>query len=145
MPGQYLSTRDKEKIVEAREKGIQRKDVAALFKCSEKTVSVIVGTFKTTGSVHRASKSGRPPITTPREDKGLVKAHKNNKDLNASDGVVMMKSQFGKDISRMTVSRRLIRGGLVTRRAAKKPLMNAKHRKIRLEFAKKYDKMIEQM
>ena len=73
--------------------------MAALFRCSEKTVSVIVGAFKTAGSVHRASKSGRPPITTPREDKALVKAHKNNKDLNASDGVVTAKSQFDEDKS----------------------------------------------
>lgn len=49
-----------------------------------------------------------------------------------------MKQQFNKDISRMTVSRRLIRAGLMAKHAAKKPLMVAKHRKLRLEFAKKY-------
>src|SRR5690349_17772241 len=133
-----LSTPDKEKIVEARKQGIPRKQVAELFKCDVGTVSRIAAKSRTTGNLHRTPGSGRPPATTRREDKALILAHNKDPNLNASDGVCLIKQQFGKDINRVTVSRRLNQAGLITRRAAKKPLMVAKHRKIRLEFAEKY-------
>ena len=139
MPGAYLTTPDKEKIVEARKRGDKVKDVASVFKCSPETVKKLCKEEKTTGICHWSFKTGRSPVTTPREDKVLILAHKKDPNLNASDGVRLIKHQFNKDINRKTVSRRLIHAGLMTRRPAKKPLMVAKHRKIRLDFAEKYE------
>lgn len=135
---QYLPTPEKEMIVRAVENGQRPRAVAELFGCDKRTVTRFVAKAKAGKTLHRASKSGRRPITTQKEDRMLARAHMQNPNLTSTDGVSMIKRLSNKDISRWTVNRRLIRAGLFARRPAKKPLMVARHRKLRLEFAKKY-------
>jgi transposase len=138
MPGNYLSTPDKEKIVKARKEGISRAAVASLFGCSRRTVSRIVSEVKTSGNVHRSEKKGRPRITTKKEDRMLVRAFKKNPNMASTEGTQLVKRDMNKDISRWTASRRLIQAGLFSRRPARKPWMTASHRKQRLQFARTY-------
>ena len=138
MPGHYLSTPDKEKIVEARQKGIPVKNLTQIFGCSERTVCGILAKKKTTGNVHRVAKSGRRLSTTLREDRKLVLEYKKNPNLTSTDGVEIINQLSNKDISRWTVNRRLTRAKLFARRPALKPLMVARHRQQRLDFARKH-------
>lgn len=144
MPNTYLTTPVKEKIVKAREKGISRAVVSDLFKCDPSTVSRIVSNAKTTGRIHRRKKKGRPRRTTAREDRMLVMASKKDPNMTSNEGARVIKHVSNKNISRWTVSRRLIQAGLYSRRAVRKPLMTAGHRKKRLLFARTYQSWTKQ-
>ena len=133
-----LTTPDKKKVAEARATGMPEKDVANLFKCSVRTVRRIFAQQKAGKDLHRGLKSGRPPITTPREDRAVVNFVKIDPKRNATDGSDKMKEDFNKVVSPETIRRRLNCTGLYARRAVLKPLMTPKHRKQRLEFARTY-------
>lgn len=138
-PTRYLSTPDKEKIVEARKNGNSVEDVRKLFKCSPATVKRLFAKGKTDKTLHRAPKSGRQPITTPMEDRAIIRDYRIDPNLTSSHGIQKLKHISGKDISRWSINRRLIRAGLYARRPAKRPYMTAKHRKKRYAFAKNYE------
>src|SRR5690348_9314803 len=58
--------------------------------------------------------------------------------MTSTEGTRLVKRFTNKDISRWTVSRRLIQAGLFNRRPVRKPLMTSSHRKQRLQFARTY-------
>jgi hypothetical protein len=58
--------------------------------------------------------------------------------LTASDGLAYLKSEFGVEVTPQTIRNRLKSLGLFARRAARKPLMLLRHRKLRLTFARHY-------
>ena len=130
--------------MKARKKGISRAVVSDLFKCDPSTVSRIVSKAKTTGLMHRREKKGRPRRTTAKEDRILVMASKKDPNMTSTEGARLIKDVANKDISRWTVSRRLTQAGLYSRRAVRKPLMTAGHRKQRLLFARTYQSWTKQ-
>ena len=133
-----LDTPKKLQIAKARENGMREKDVANLFNCSIWTVRRIFSQSKVGKNLHRSLKSGRRPITTTKEDRAVIQMVKNDPNKTSTDGRQMMKDQFNKVVSSETIRRRLNQAGLYARRAARQPLMNSKHRKQRLDFARTY-------
>ena len=95
----YLSTPDKQKIVQAKKYGYSSPSIAMLFKCNKRTVNRLAAKSEEGQSLHRASKIGRPPITTKTEDRALIIDHKIDPNLTSSHGIMKLKAMSNKNIA----------------------------------------------
>lgn len=115
--------------------GLNSTEISAKLGIARRTVCDIVNRFKQTGSVDVRRRSGRPRITTRRDDLLIRRAAVKNPTLSSC----LIKLETGLHASTRTVRRRLVdEFGLRARRPAKKPLINAKQRQKRLQFCNKY-------
>lgn len=131
-----LSIRLQELIVHQVRKGKSYQEVAELFKISKSGVSHVMTRFHQRGGVEVRKQSGRPRKTTFRQDQALINISKNNPRMDASSLNAQMKQFYSVNCSNSTIKRRLRQNGLFGRRPCQKPLVSAKNRKARLEFAK---------
>ena len=81
----YLSSPVKQAMVNAYDGERTLEDIGKIFGVKKQTVHRVIKHYRITGSVHRSKKSGRPKVTTNREDKILVRLSKANPRLNAVD------------------------------------------------------------
>ena len=134
----YLSEKVKELIV----RDVQAKKpyslIAAQFGVSKSTVAYIFRKFSVSGNVMVAQKSGRPKVTTPNDDKTIVKLSKQDPRKDVEQLTAEINERFGVICSNSTTRRRLKDANLLGRRPSKKPFVSTKNRKARLGFAKKH-------
>jgi transposase len=133
-----LTPEIKAAIVKAVQQNKRYADISAQFGVAKSTISYTMKLFKATGNVDRRPKSGRPRLTTDKDDKVLIRLSKKNPRASATDLNAEIRTNYGVQVSVDTVRRRQRDGGLHGRRPAKKPLMREKNRKARLAFAKKF-------
>ena len=79
----------------------------------------------------------RPSSTTPRQDRVLTRMSLQDKYLTAPQLRLAWKKTCDISVSTSTVKSRLASAGLNGRIARRKPLLTARHRQLRLQFAKK--------
>jgi transposase len=90
--------------------------------------------IKEEGTCLPASKSGRPRVTTVTQDRYLLYIYKKNKGLSIGE----ISQQWGVNVCRKTIKRRLQEKGLICRKKISKPFLTSSQKKKRLEFCKKY-------
>ena len=95
------------------------------------TVSKVLKRYRETGQCLRRRRSGRPRISTPREDRILTRMCRNNRFLSAT----MLRSIWMRTIRRgcsiRTVRGRLLRAGFRARRPCRRPALTRRHRQLR--------------
>ncbi|GFV58465.1 HTH_Tnp_Tc3_2 domain-containing protein [Trichonephila clavipes] len=91
-------------------------DVAREFDIAHRFFSRLWKSFKTTGMCSRRHGGGRVRSMTPAEDRYIVLSAKRNRHTTAQQVVNQFLAASGKQISRKTVARRLMAGGLYARR-----------------------------
>lgn len=133
-----ISEEKKKLIINAVKDGMSYSQVSELFDVSKSAVGDIIKRFKTRKSVENKKRTGRRKITTEHEDRILVRLSKNDPRMNAVELNEIMRTNYNVECSVDTTKRRLRQANLFGRRPAKKPLISAKNRKARIEFAKKY-------
>ena len=92
--------------------------------------------FQLRGNVQNAKRSGRPPKTTPRDDRRLQKLIKDDRRASATKLARKWSETMKKTVSAKTAKRRLNSMGYHGRQALKKPYISAKNKKKRLEWAR---------
>lgn len=122
-------------IVRSVHNGNSFRKTAELYGVGKSVVGQIMKRFESTGSTKNRKQSGRPPKTTPREDRKLIKLCKENPRLSAVELNAKMRTGYGVRCSISTTKRRLRQANLFGRRPAKKPLISLKNRNARKEFA----------
>ncbi|GFY09186.1 HTH_Tnp_Tc3_2 domain-containing protein [Trichonephila clavipes] len=90
------------------------------------------------GNVSRCYSTGRPRVTTPREDRYLAVTAKRNRRSTASDLSRQLSSATGKTVSRQTVYRRLGHIGLYARRPVRCAPLTATHCRLRLTWSREH-------
>lgn len=119
------------------EEGYTQREVADRLQCSQSAVSMAVNRQQQTGSHSNRPKSGRPRVSTAREDRVLVRdslAHR----VATIPELCARWNQQGVASSNSTVRRRLQERGLNARRPRVKPLLTQRHRRLRLDFAREH-------
>lgn len=107
-------------------------DIAKEVGCSHSTCIYVVKRYMATGSLLDAPKTGRPRVTTTRDDRTIVQMSEKDRKLTAVD----IKKQFKvRNVSISTVQRRLSDHGLFGRIGRNKQFINDAHRKARLAYA----------
>lgn len=80
-----IPTPVKRAIVHAKASGQSVRAVATLFNISIGEVSQICKQYRTTGTLHRKPKSGRPRITSAQQERRLLRPIRANPKLTSAD------------------------------------------------------------
>ncbi|RXN21029.1 transposase-like protein [Labeo rohita] len=119
-------------IIALHKNGFTGKDIAP-----KSTIYRIIKNFKERGSILVKKASGRPRKSSKRQDRLLKRIQLRDRSATSAE-LAQEWQQAGVSASARTVRRRLLEDGLVSRRAAKKPLLSKKNIRDRLIFCKKY-------
>ena len=112
--------------------------IAEIVNKSKSVVHGILKVYNDYGSSEARKSTGRPRITTKREDRVMVKLVKKDRFKTAAAVSREMSIQLGKPLSRKTVSRRLVEQQLLARAPVVKPLISSEDKKCRLAFANEH-------
>ena len=120
------------------EEGYSYRDVGTRLGISHKTVFRLVKKYRETGSIVDKPRSGRPRVTTEREDRVLVRRSLGDHRLTSPELRAKMEDDHGVHVSSRTVRSRLFSAGLRGCVAAKKPLLRDPTICKRLAFAREH-------
>ena len=112
--------------------------IAEIVNKSKSVVHGILKVYNDYGLSEARKSTGRPRITTKREDRAMVKLVKKDRFKTAAAVSQEMSIQLGKPLSRKTMSRRLVEQQLLARAPVVKPLISSKNKKCRLAFANEH-------
>ncbi|CAK9796647.1 Transposable element Tc1 transposase [Anthophora quadrimaculata] len=134
MTGRQISYQVRNLIIKDCERGVSQRKIAEKYEVSKSAVQKLHKKFLSTGTVADRSGRGKTRSTSWRDDAMIVRIVK--KDPRTT--VRNLRESLILSISDRTVRRRLQEVGLQSRFARKRPLINNRNKKKRLEFAKKY-------
>lgn len=125
-------------IVRGRQQGMTHEQLSRQFGVGKSTITKFLSRWQVQGDVQKKKNSGRPRVTSKLVDRNIVRLSRDNPRLTAVD--ITRELSIGNEVfpSIRTVRRRLQAAGLNGRRPVKKPLISAKNRKARVEFAKEH-------
>ena len=110
--------------------------MASKLKCNRSTVCRALAKQRACGRVNDRKRSGRPRISTPRDDRALQRICLHNRRFTSSHLKREWEQFSGATSSARAVRRRLDDVGLFGHVARKKPLLTDRHRLLRLQCAK---------
>ena len=123
-------------IIALHKKGFTGKDIAASKISPKSTICRIIKNFKESCSIVVKKASGHPRKSSKRQDRLLKFIQLRDRGTTSTE-LAQDGQQAGVSASARIVRRRLLVDGLVSRRAAKKPLLSRKNIRDRLIFCKK--------
>jgi transposase len=126
-----LSLADRHQAIRMLHAGMSRGEVAAHIQCHRNTISALVRRQRERNDVTDRSRSGRPRVTTARQDRWIQVAHLRNRRLTAADTAGVIPGNIR--IHPMTIRRRLREIGLRPCRPAIRPNLTQHHRQVRLQ------------
>ena len=140
----FLTQKEKNLILANHEEGKSYSEIAAIVQRPKSIVYCVINRFKADKTLEPKPRTGRPPMTTKREDRMIVKMSlKDCFDIAASISGTFCE-QTGKPISRKTVPHRLSKEKLVAWIPYCKPLISKKNQKVRLDFFTEHIMSIEE-
>ena len=98
-------------------------EIAGIVQMSKSVVYRVISRFKAEKTLEPKPRTSKPPMTTKREDRVIVKMSLKDRFNTATSISHAFYEQTGKPISRKTVSRRLNKEKLVARIPCHKPLI----------------------
>jgi transposase len=120
--------------------GVSRSKLRRQLGTGSNTIKTWADRYEEEGKMERKSGSGRPRMTTSKEDRLIVRQSERNRKLTATKIARTLEAKDNSGGSpkptRWTVGRRLLDAGLPARRPRKKPLLTKKHKQARLKWAK---------
>jgi transposase-like protein len=137
MPARYLSHDERVRIVALHnEANVTVTQLARDFDVNRRTVQRLLQKHQATHSVDDLPRSGRPTVSTLRDDRALVRMSSANPQQVSRQLRQRWHHEHGVQASVDTVKRRLRSVGLMGRIAVKKPLLTERHRIARLAWAR---------
>uniref|UniRef100_A0A7I5ECG5 Paired domain-containing protein n=1 Tax=Haemonchus contortus TaxID=6289 RepID=A0A7I5ECG5_HAECO len=115
--------------------GLTHAQLSEQFGVSRSTITKAIGRIKARGGPTKRASTGRPRITTPADDRKIVRASRQDPRRTSSDIMTEISTTVTPLPSQSTISRRLRDVGLHARRPEKKPLVSPKNRRARLGWA----------
>ena len=116
--------------------GMRQQQVATHFQCHRNTISALVRRYQNTNDVADHQRSGRPRVTTPRQDRWIRVTHLRHRFQTA-----VTTSQTIPGLRRIhpnTVRNRLRQYGIRPRRPAIRPILTHRHRVNRLRWCRNH-------
>lgn len=109
--------------------------IANHFNCSVRTIERLRQRFNATNSTDDRPRSGRPRVTTRRQDRQIVRHHLQDRFTRAAETARNTIGTHHRAVSDRTVRRRLNASNLICRRPAVGPVLTQHHRRERLHWA----------
>lgn len=118
--------------------GLSQTAIAARIGVRRETVNRILKRNQQTGSVDPGKSTGRPRVSTVRDDRVLVRLARQDRFKSCNVLTAEWNQQANIRASSRTVNRRLIQMGYRARRCAVKPKLTPRHKRERLTWARQY-------
>lgn len=109
--------------------------IANDMHCSIRTIERLRERYNATTSTNDRPRSGRPRVTTARQDRHLHRQHLRDRFRTASESARQTIGTHQRPICAETVRRRLRTVNLSCRRPARGPILTVRHRRQRLQWA----------
>ena len=131
-----LTIEKRSSVVTLCDEGYSQRNIAKKLKISLCAVQSILKKKRETGTVADRPRSGRPRATTNRVDRSLVRLSLSDRRASSKILKSQLQDVTGSSLSTRSIRRRLLKAGLKGCVAAKKPMLTARHKKLRLKWAK---------
>ena len=120
--------RNRERAISRLQGGKSQIEVANVMDVAVSTVCCLWGRFQATGNSRDAHRTGRPRVTSSRQDRAIPRNHRRNIFGYTSDFARTTTGSHGRAISGQTVLHRQ-RGGLwLCSQPSRHPILTARHR-----------------
>ena len=126
------------KINKANFKSLQMLQVARDFNRDHKTISRLVRKFQITGSVDDLQRTPKRRVTTRQPDPYIRLTHLRDRNLTACTTARNRIRRHGRLLSDQTIRNRLRKGRLRARRPYVGLVLSARHRQLRLAWARRH-------
>ncbi len=120
--------------------GLSYREVARRLGCSHQTISALVDRDTLHNSADDRPRSGRPRVTTARQDRQMVLSHLRDRFRPASRTAAETPGRANPRISNDTARRRLHDYGLTARRPYRGPVMTSAHRRNRQRWCQQHQR-----
>lgn len=137
MPGKIISPRRRAVILALHNESFTNREIASRVKCDRRTVDRIIKRHLSGESLSPRPKSGRPSLTTPRDNSTMVRMVLRDRRISATSIQAEM-SHRGVDLSVRTVRRRLLNAGFRARKPVRKPFLTNRMKTARLNWAREH-------
>ena len=121
--------------------GMRQGYIAARVGVARKTVNRILLRQAATGSLEPGKSTGAPRKTTARQDRALIRMVREDRLKSARALNERMRNLYGVRVGRKTINNRLVARGYRARRILRKPLLTANHRRLRLDWARRWQNL----
>lgn len=137
-PRTQISCEKRAQVIILHKQGYSNRQIATIVQISEKGVRTAIKRFSTTGVNTDRQRSGRPKVTSEREDKFIAITSKRLRTLTAPDIRAELNTSRDNVVSVTTVQRRLRQVGLSGCVAIRKPFLRTVNKVKRLNWAKEH-------
>ena len=137
-PRAKISNMDRMRAIILHEQGHSMRKIAEELKRSVSCVHRLVSRFEETKSIQDRHRSGRPPVSTPRDDRVLARIQKKNRTTPSHEIAKLWKEHSGVSASPSTVRRKLLSMKLECKVAVRKPRLTKSHIQQRRRFCKTF-------
>lgn len=131
-----LTENDRWRAIGMLQSGTPQTQVARRFNVHRNTIWNLWRRHQQTNHVRDRPRSGRPPVTTRRQDNWIRQTHLRHRFQPATTTAATIPGL--RRISSQTVRRRLRRYGIIARRPARRPILTLQHRQRRLQWARQH-------
>ncbi|KAK7094025.1 hypothetical protein V1264_007701 [Littorina saxatilis] len=128
-----LSAIDRERAIGRLQAGNRSAAIANVMGVATSTICRLWTRFQACGNTRDGARSGRPRVTTARQDRVIYHQHLRQPFLPATETSRNTVGTHGAPISGTTTRRRLSANHLYYRRPARRTLLTAQHRQQRLQ------------
>ncbi|XP_005113315.1 uncharacterized protein LOC101849520 [Aplysia californica] len=129
-----LSRENSERAVGRLATGELVEQVSQVFSVHPSTIYHLRNRLQATATTTDRPRSGRPRVTTPAHDRVIVRRHRRDPFLPAAETARTTMGTTGRQLSRWTVSRRLVTAGLHCRRPYQGAVLTPRPRQQRLQW-----------
>nr|CAH7754046.1 unnamed protein product [Callosobruchus chinensis] len=133
MPRNELSAFDRTRIIALWQEGLSRHQIANRLRS---TVSKTIRRHEETGEVNSRPRTGRPTVSTRGEDTYIAQLARRERSVTIPVLRSQLQRKFNRVISTATIRRRVLASALRCRRPLRVPLLTARLRTARLQWAR---------
>ena len=133
-----LNSEERARVLAMLECGRTQEQVARRFNVSRSTIRRLVRCVRVTGTYADRPRSGRPRVTSVRQDNFIRQRHLRDRFVTAESTSRVVVGNRGRPISRYTVRRRLRERGITCRRPYSGLVLTLRHRHQRLIWARNH-------
>ncbi|KAF0729887.1 hypothetical protein Ae201684P_014424 [Aphanomyces euteiches] len=128
----------RQRVISKHESGLGYTKIARELEIPRSPVQSLIKSFKKTGNLAPASRTGRQKVTTPEDDREIIREAKKNRRVSAEKIKEGFLVYYDKELSESTIRRQIKTTGMNGRAGRKKPFISKVNRAKRLAYAKKY-------
>ena len=136
-PKQELSKETRAQIVALKNEGLTHRQVSKKLNVSIAVITSTLQRLEETSSLENRPRSGRPRISTPRDDRKLLNLVRKNRMMSSTELAALWILASGAKADPRTVRNRLIEANYQYKTAVRKPRLTKKHKQDRLDLQRR--------